>query len=122
MLEQRRQRRVDVRGVPMRDGVERRHDALGEAGQHLAGADLVDVGDAVGRHGGDAFAPAHGAGHLLDQARAISAGSLIGAASTLATSGTAGALDRRPSASASAMASAAGCISAQWKGALTAAA
>ncbi len=43
-------------------------DALGETGQHLAGADLEDIGDAVGGHVGDAFAPAHRAGDLLDEA------------------------------------------------------
>src|SRR6202046_504802 len=52
------------------------------------------------------------------RASTIFAGSLIGAASTLATNGTQGGLTVT-CASASAIASAAGCISAQWKGADT---
>src|SRR5581483_542761 len=51
-----------------RDCAERRGDALGEPGQHLARADLVELGDAVGGHAHDALAPAHGARHLLDEA------------------------------------------------------
>src|SRR5260370_1096299 len=51
-------------------------------------------------------------------ARTISPGSLTGLASTLATTGATGGLTAT-AASACAMASAAGCISAQWKGAET---
>ena len=50
--------------------------------------------------------------------RTMTAGSLTGCASTLATSGTRGGLTAT-SASAAAIASAAGCISAQWNGAET---
>ena len=42
-------------------------DALDEAGQDLAGAELVERVDARRRHGRDALAPAHRAGDLRDQ-------------------------------------------------------
>src|SRR3569623_715341 len=45
-------------------------DALDEPGQHLAGADLEEAGDALAGHSGDRFAPAHRAGDLLDQTAA----------------------------------------------------
>src|SRR5262249_46242792 len=43
-------------------------DALDEPSKHLAGADLVERRHAGLRHERDALAPAHGAGHLRDQA------------------------------------------------------
>ena len=73
----------------------------------------------AGRHGGDALAPAHGARDLLDQA----ALDLDRVADRRCQSRWRRAVPRAvltsTLASASAMASAAGCISAQWKGALT---
>src|SRR5262245_15048709 len=42
-------------------------DALDEAGEHLAGTDLVEPGDALSRHEGDRLAPAHRAGHLRNE-------------------------------------------------------
>src|SRR5436190_23799642 len=63
-----RERRVDVGRRADARRVERSVDALGEAGEHFAGADLVDVGDAVSGHVGNTLAPAHGAGDLLDEA------------------------------------------------------
>ena len=71
------------------------------------------------RKPGDRLAPAHHARDLLDEAPRISSGSVIGAATTLATSGTTGAIDLRPRRAPRAIASAAGAISAQWNGALT---
>ena len=114
-----RQRGLDVLRRADGGGIERRHDALGEAGQHLAGADLVDVGDAVGGHARHALAPAHRAGHLLDEALLDLGGIGDRRGQHVGDERHRGRLDRRPCASASAMASAAGCISAQWKGALT---
>ena len=54
-------------GVPMATAEAPGGDALHEAGQHLAGADLIERIDALGRHVGHALAPAHGAGDLADQ-------------------------------------------------------
>src|SRR5262245_58554159 len=67
-LRERRQRRLDILRRTHRGCLEARRDALGEPRQHLARADLVDGGDAVGGHARHALAPAHGAGDLLDEA------------------------------------------------------
>ena len=77
------------------------------------------VGDAVGGHARHALAPAHGAGDLLDEAPPDLGGVGDRRGQHVGDRrGTAGALISTL-ASASAIASAAGCISAQWKGALT---
>src|SRR5262245_39748937 len=65
---QQRQRRVDIGGNTDARRVQLLDDALGEAGKHLAGTDLEHIGDAVGAHVTDAFAPAHRAGDLLYEA------------------------------------------------------
>src|SRR5262245_15128114 len=42
-------------------------NAFNETAQHLAGADLIEPGHPLPRHIGNAFAPAHRSGDLLDQ-------------------------------------------------------
>src|SRR6185436_1283029 len=42
-------------------------DALGHAGEHLAGAGLYDAVDAAAAQASDRLAPAHAGGHLLDE-------------------------------------------------------
>ena len=112
---------LDVGGRADGDAASRlRRDALGQAGQHLAGAESRQNGRrrlrAMKPH---AFAPAHRAGHLLDQQLA----DLVGVGDRRRQRHWRPAAPRAPgcstSASAAAMASAAGCISAQWKGADT---
>ena len=71
---QRSQRRVDIGRRADGGCRDVAVDAAREAGQHLAGADLVERGDAVGAEPLDRLAPAHPAGHLLDQPR----GDLVG--------------------------------------------
>ena len=58
----------DVFGRAHADGRRAGRDALDEAGEDLAGADLDEARDAVVRHIGDAFAPAHRPCDLRDQA------------------------------------------------------
>ena len=93
-------------------------DALDQAGQHLAGAEL----DERGRRRApampvDALAPAHRAGDLLDQQPADLVGIGDRRGGDIGDERHRGRARSRPSASASAIASAAGCISGQWKGA-----
>ena len=88
--------------------------------QHLAGADLIKRGDAVApRTIRSSRASARGRSPARPAGRRSRRGSVSGATATLATTGT----DRRPilatSASAARIASAAGCISAEWNGAET---
>src|SRR5215467_4894671 len=53
-------------------------NALDEAAQHFAGADLKEAADAMACHVGDRLAPAHGPGYLLHQAAADLLGILNG--------------------------------------------
>ncbi len=96
-------------------------DALGHAGQHLAGARprrsaVTPPSSAI--HG-SAFAPAHAAGDLLDQQAADQLGFVGRTGGDVGDQRARGARRWWPCARASAISSAAGCISGQWKGAET---
>src|SRR5262245_43137049 len=67
LLGKRGQRGVDIMRRADRGCGERTRYPLGEAGQHLARADLVDGRYAVRGHAHDALAPAHRAGDLIDE-------------------------------------------------------
>src|ERR1700736_2445232 len=58
----------DVVGRTDRGRVSTRRDALDQAGEHFAGADLVERRHAGLRHEQYRLAPAYRAGHLRDQA------------------------------------------------------
>src|SRR5215472_1918859 len=58
---------LDLGGCPDRDRGKVALDALGKTAQHAAGAELDELMHARVLHGDDGFAPAHEAGHLLDE-------------------------------------------------------
>ena len=93
-------------------------DAPHHARERLARADLDDPGDALLGHPGDRFAPAHPRGDLLDQQAADGLRVADRLGRDIGDERHGGGADLGL-ASASAIASAAGCISAQWKGAET---
>src|SRR5579883_3589818 len=58
---------LDVGRRADRDRGEVAVDALRKTAQHAPGAELDELVDACFLHGDDRFAPAHEAGHLLDE-------------------------------------------------------
>src|SRR5262245_5464867 len=60
-------KRTDIFPSPDRRRRRPGGNALHETAQHFAGADLVESGHTLLRHEGDALAPPHHAGDLLDQ-------------------------------------------------------
>ena len=112
--------RATSSGGADRPGLDFLRDAPDHARQRLAGADLDRLGHALPGHPGHALAPAHPA---RSPARPAAGGSPRGRSTAAARDVGHQRHHRRarspPRASASAIASAAGCISAQWNGALT---
>ena len=70
-LNQNLQRGLDIGRLAHRLGLDFLVDALHEARQHLAGAQFEYMRDIERLHLLHAFAPAHGAGHLIDQQLAV---------------------------------------------------
>ena len=94
-------------------------DLAHEAGEDLAGADLDEVGGALGDEELDALDPADGTGDLADEA--VGDVGAVGdeAGVDVGGDGEVGVVEGRWGRGRAARASCAGCMRAQWKGALT---